>query len=50
MQQVAFENADGQKVLVVTNSGPEKTVTLKQAGKSADVTLSPESLTTLLWA
>ena len=50
VQQVAFENPDGQRVLVVTNSGPEKTVTLKQAGKSADVTLSPESLTTLLWS
>lgn len=49
IEQVAFENPDGQKVLVVTNFGPGRTATLKQADRSAEVTLRPDSLTTFSW-
>jgi len=50
VDHVGFENPDGQRVLVVTNSGPAKSVTLKQANRSAALTLEPDSLTTLLWS
>jgi O-glycosyl hydrolase len=50
VEQVAFENPDGQKVLVVTNSGPARTATLKLENKTTDVSLAADSLTTLLWS
>ena len=49
VDQAAFENPDGQKVLVVTNSGPAKTATLKQADKIAELSLAPDSMMTLSW-
>ena len=50
VEHVGFENPDGQKVLVVTNSGPAHTATLRLAGESADLNLAPESVTTLSWS
>ncbi len=50
VDQVAFENPDGQKILVVTNSSGAKTATLKQADKMAQVSLPAESITTLVWS
>ena len=50
VDHVGFANPDGHKVLVVTNSGPAKSVTLKQANRSAALTLQPDSVTTLLWS
>ena len=50
VEQVAFENPNGQKVLVVTNSGPARTATLKQGGQTAEVTLASDSVTTLSWS
>ncbi|HYM76767.1 MAG TPA: glycoside hydrolase family 30 beta sandwich domain-containing protein [Candidatus Dormibacteraeota bacterium] len=50
VDQVAFENPDGQKVLVVTNSGPARTVRLKQANKIAELALAPNSVSTLTWS
>ena len=50
VEQVAFENPDGQKVLVVTNSGPARTATLKLGSKAADVSLPADSVTTLTWS
>jgi glucosylceramidase len=50
VEHVGFENPDGQKVLVVTNIGPAKTVTLNQANKAADLTLPADSISTLLWS
>ena len=50
VDHVGFNNPDGHKVLVVTNSGPAKSVTLKQANQSATLTLEPDSVTTLLWS
>jgi glucosylceramidase len=49
VEQVGFENPDGKKVLVVTNSGSEKKATLNQANKSAELALPADSITTLLW-
>jgi O-glycosyl hydrolase len=50
IDQVGFENPDGRKVLVVINSGGAKDVVLTQANKTAEVTLAPDSLTTLSWS
>lgn len=49
VDHVGFENPDGRKVLVVTNSGTARTVTLRQGNKSADISLPPDSLSTLSW-
>jgi glucosylceramidase len=50
LHHVAFENQEGAKVLVVTNPGPAKTVTVKQGSKAARLALAHDSLTTLLWS
>jgi len=51
VDHVAFENPDGQKVLVVANSNKEeKTVHLKLGGKGTDVTLAADSVSTLSWS
>ena len=49
IDQVAFENPDGQKVLVLTNSGDAKAVILKQANKMAEFALASNSISTLCW-
>jgi glucosylceramidase len=49
VEQVAFENPDGRKVLVVSNSGPARAVTLKQEQQTAEITLAADSMTTLAW-
>ena len=49
LRHVALENPDGQKVLVVTNPGPAKTIELRLANKAAAVSLKTNSLTTLTW-
>ena len=50
VDHVGFANPDGQQVLIVTNTGPAQPVTLKQANRSAALTLEPDSVTTLLWS
>jgi glucosylceramidase len=50
VDHVAFENPDGRKVLVITNSGPAGKAMLKHADKTADISLAPDSITTLLWS
>jgi glucosylceramidase len=50
VDHAAFENPDGQKVLVVTNSGEGKTVHLKLSNKTADLALPPDSVSTLSWS
>ena len=50
LEQVAFENPDGRKVLVITNPGPARNTTLKQGDQTAEIALAPESVTTLLWS
>ena len=49
VEHVALENRDGGKVLVVTNSGHAKTVSIKQSGKVAEVPLPASSISTLTW-
>jgi len=49
IDQVAFENPDGQKVMVLTNSGDAKAVILKQANKMAGFALASNSISTLCW-
>ncbi len=46
---VAFENPDGQKVLVLSNKGGATKVTLKLGQSSADVSLAGDSVATLFW-
>ena len=49
LQHAAFENPDGQQVLVVTNTGPERTIGLKLANMAASLPLQANSVTTLAW-
>lgn len=49
VEHVAFQNRDGQIVLVLTNRGDAKTITLKQRTKMAALELNPASMTTLVW-
>ena len=48
-EHVAFENPGGEKILVVTNSGPARSIVVRQENKLTDVALAPDSITTLLW-
>jgi glucosylceramidase len=50
IEHVAFENPDGQKVLVIANSGDAKKANLKWGNKAAEVALSGDSVTTLSWS
>jgi glucosylceramidase len=50
VHHAGFENRDGQKILVVTNSGAAKSATLQQADKIADLALPANSITTLAWS
>jgi glucosylceramidase len=50
VEHVAFENPNGQKVLVMANSSDGKTITLKQAETMAELTLPPKSVATLVWS
>ena len=50
VEHVAFENPDGQRVLVVSNSGEAKTVTLKQATKVVELPVASNSVTTIVWS
>jgi glucosylceramidase len=47
VDHVAFENPDGQKVVVLTNAGATKTVQVKLAEKVAEVALAGGSVSTL---
>jgi glucosylceramidase len=49
VDHVAFENPDGRKVLILTNSGDAKTISIQLAKNVARLSLSKGSLQTLLW-
>lgn len=49
IDHVAFENRDGKKVLVVTNSGDLRTVSLEQGNRTVELTLPPKSVSTFEW-
>ncbi len=46
---VAFANPDGSNVAILTNSGPEKTVSVRTLGREARVHLPVDSVVTLSW-
>ena len=50
IEEVAFENPDGGKVLIVTNKGEGTTIHIKQANQAAELALSPDSISTLSWS
>jgi glucosylceramidase len=50
VDHVAFENPDGQRVLVLANTGELKRVRVKLAGKVAELALPPDSVSTLYWS
>lgn len=50
LAHVAFQNPDGSKVIVLTNSGDvSKTINLELDSWRAEVHLEPNSLTTMVW-
>jgi glucosylceramidase len=49
LTHVGAENPNGQRVLLVTNTGPARTVELRVANMAAPVSLKANSLTTLAW-
>lgn len=49
VKHVAFENPDGQRVLVITNPGNTRTVGIQLGSQRAQIPLQEKSLTTLAW-
>ena len=49
IDHVALKNPDGHKVLVISNSGKDRSVILRMGEVVADVSLKQDSTTTLLW-
>lgn len=49
VDHVAFQNPDGQRVLVLTHRGPAATVSIGFMGKTVDVGLEADSVTTLVF-
>lgn len=50
LAHVAFENPNGQKVVVLSNKGRAATATLRMANATAEIPLAADSVTTLLWS
>jgi glucosylceramidase len=50
VKHVAFQNPDGQRVLILTNPGAGQVVNLSTADSSAEVALDANSVTTLTWS
>ena len=49
LQHAAFENPDGQQVLIVTNTGPARALELRLANMAVPVSLKANSVTTFAW-
>lgn len=49
VDHVAFENPDGRKVLIITNSSEAKKITLKLANQFCNVSLPEKSMASLTW-
>jgi len=49
VSHVAFQNENGEKVVVLTNSGVARSVTIAQGGAEAVLDLSADSVTTLVF-
>jgi glucosylceramidase len=50
LSHVGFQNPDGRRVLVLTNSGAPRTVEIRVGQQAATVALGGNSVTTLEWA
>jgi len=50
VEHVAFENPDGKKVLVLSNSGDMRTITLKQGAKVVEFPVAAGSVSTIMWS
>src|ERR1051326_186726 len=50
VQHVAFENTDGQRVVILTNPGVARTVGLLGGAFSAQLLLDANSVTTCVWS
>jgi glucosylceramidase len=50
VHHVAYENPDGARVVVLTNPGAARTVSLQLAGSVTGAELPPDSTTTLRWS
>ena len=50
VDHVAFENPDGQRILVIANSGAARSVHVKLAGDVAELPLPKDSLSTFCWS
>jgi len=49
LDHVACENPDGKRVLIVTNGGPARSLTLRQGDMATELALEGDSLATLVW-
>jgi O-glycosyl hydrolase len=49
LSHVAFENPDGQSVLIVTNLGVARTIQVNLGSHMASVSLEENSIATLVW-
>jgi O-glycosyl hydrolase len=49
ISHVAFLNPSGERVLVLTNLGPEKTISIEEGKSVTEITLAKASVTTLAW-
>jgi glucosylceramidase len=50
LDHVAFENLDGKRVLVLTNTGASRDCQVRLGDKAAIISLSPKSVTTVEWS
>jgi glucosylceramidase len=49
LEHVAFENPDGQRIVVISNPGASRSIRLALAGSTTQIPLRENSLTTLAW-
>jgi glucosylceramidase len=49
LRHVAVENPDGQQTVILTNTGPARSIELRLAKMAVSVSLKENSLTTLAW-
>jgi len=49
LTHAGFENPDGQRILVLTNSGVARTFELRDGEMAATVSLASNSVTTVQW-
>ena len=49
LAHIAFENPDGKKITVLTNTGAARNVEVKMGLSSAMVALAENSVATLVW-